>query len=775
MAKRHNLSNEKLPKNKKVKGLQILQRLLISIGKPFYLILSFSLVFIIFGIYSIGNIVFKIPHLFVNRFKKIKIKKFTLKYPIIKIKKPTFLIGKSKVKTPKKQIPIKLTFRVFSFIAFVLLLLFSFWFLILRTLPSPYELAKRDQEISTKIYDRNGILLYKIYKDVNRTPVTLSQIPSYAIFATLAAEDAEFYTHPGFSIKGITRAFIKNIREGKLSGGSTITQQLVKNALLTPEKTILRKIKELILSILVEIVYSKNQILEMYLNEVSYGGTAYGIQEASQLYFGKDVKDISLSEAALLASLPKSPSKYNPFGNNPELAFDRQKEILNLMVINKFITQEEAIKASEEEIIFVPNRIDIKAPHFVMYVKEILENEYGEEMVEKGGLEVTTTLDYEIQKMAEETVLSEISKLGNYHVTNGASLVINPKTGEILAMVGSKDYFDIQNGGNFNVTTALRQPGSSIKVINYAYALEHGYTLATILEDSPVSFSVPGSPIYSPKNYDGKYRGKISLRNALAESRNIPAVKVLASFGVTKMIEQGEKMGITTWSNPSNYGLSLTLGGGEVKLIDLAQVYSTIADYGQKAEIFPILEVKNSKGKVLEKNTNFKTTEKILNEKVAFLLIDVLKDNKARTPAFGANSQLVIKNHPEVAVKTGTSNNLKDNLTVGFNQDFLVAVWVGNNDSSPMSYISSGITGAAPIFNRIMTNLLKDKKSVSWEKPNGLVKISICSLTGTLPCTGCPTISEYFLEETKPIKTCVFIKPEEDPNNILESGASTGN
>ncbi|MFH1971128.1 MAG: transglycosylase domain-containing protein [Patescibacteria group bacterium] len=770
MAKRHNYSNEKTARNKKVTGLQ---RLLILIGKPFYLFISYSLLFTTFGIYSIGNLILKTPNIFFKNIKKLKIKKVKFKLPVIRIKKPRIKIPKFAVKIPKKKIQIEFNFKVVSFIFFIFLILFSFWFLILRTLPSPYDLTKRDQEISTKIYDRNGTLLYKIYKDVNRTPVGLSQIPSHAILATLAAEDAEFYIHPGFSIKGITRAIIKNIKEGKLSGGSTITQQLVKNALLTPEKTVVRKIKELILSIAVEIIYSKDQILEMYLNEVSYGGTAYGIQEASQLYFGKDIKNINLSEAALLASLPKSPSKYTPFGNNPELVFDRQKDILNLMVINKFITPEESQSALEKRITFIPNKVDIKAPHFVMYVKEILAEEYGEEMIEKGGLEVTTTLDYEIQKMAEETILNEISKLGNYHVTNAASLVINPNSGEILAMVGSKDYFDIQNGGNFNVTTALRQPGSAIKVVNYAYALEHGYTLATILNDSAVSFSVAGSPIYSPKNYDGKFRGKISLRNALAESRNIPAVKVLASLGVTKMIEQGTKMGITTWFDSSNYGLSLTLGGGEVKLIDLAQVYSVVANHGQKAEIFPILEVKNSKGKILENNMNFKTTEKVLDPRVAFLLIDVLKDNKARTPAFGPNSQLVIKNHPEVAVKTGTSNNLKDNLTVGFNQDFLVAVWVGNNDSSSMSYIASGVTGAAPIFNKIMTNLLKDRESVPWEEPVGLVKISICSLTGTLPCTGCPSVSEYFLEETKPTNTCIFIKPEEDKSNILESGAST--
>lgn len=764
MAKRHNLYNDKSAQKVAEKSLSLLQRLLILIGKPFYLFFSYSFVFILFGLYSTGNFILILFKRVIKIAKKIKPEKIS--FPKIKIAGP-------KITFSKKKAAFKLNTKILSFFLFITVIIFSFWFFIFKGLPSPYELTKKDQEITTKIYDRNGILLYKIFKDKNRTPVSLDKIPKNVIMATLAAEDAEFYLHPGFSVKGMTRAILKNIKEKKLSGGSTITQQLVKNTLLTPEKTIVRKLKELILSIEVEIVFSKDQILEMYLNEVNYGGTAYGIEEASQLYFGKKVETLNLSEAALLAALPKSPSKFSPFGNNPELAFERQKDILNLMVINKFISSQEAEKALGEKITFISNKVDIKAPHFVMYLKEILAEKYGEEMVEKGGLNVITTLDYEIQKMTEESVANEISKLGSYHVTNGAALVINPQTGEILAMVGSRDYFDIQNQGNFNVTTALRQPGSSIKVVNYAYALEHGHTLASILDDSPVSFSVPGLPIYTPKNYDGKYRGKISLRSALAESRNIPAVKILASLGVNKMIEQGKKMGITSWNDSSNFGLSLTLGGGEVKLIDLAQVYSTIANYGNKNNIFSILEIKNSKGKILEKNNNFDLSEKILDPRICFLLIDVLRDNRARTPAFGSNSQLVIKNHPEVAVKTGTSNNLKDNLTVGFSQEFLVAVWVGNNDSTPMSYIASGITGAAPIFNKIMTNLLKDKESVDWKVPKGLVTISICPLTGSLPCSGCPVTSEYFLEESKPNSACVFKKPEEDKNQILDTGAST--
>jgi membrane peptidoglycan carboxypeptidase len=413
--------------------------------------------------------------------------------------------------------------------------------------------------MSTKIYDRNGELLFKIYKDVNRTPVSLDQIPIQVRLATLAAEDAEFYQHLGFSVRGIMRATIRNATRGELTGGSTITQQLVKNALLSSEKTIIRKVREIVLAIGVELTYTKDEILEMYLNEVSYGGTAYGIEEASQVYFAKDVGMLNLAEAALLAGLPKSPTKYSPFGPNPDFAIERQREVVRLMRINKYISREQEEATLNQKLSFAPNKIDIKAPHFVMFVKQSLVEKYGEELIEKGGLEITTTLDYSIQKIAEEAVINEIERLKPLHVTNGAALVVNPQTGEILAMVGSKNYFDTEAGGNVNVITRLRQPGSAIKPINYAYALSNGYTPATILSDTPVTFSVQGQDPYSPKNYDGNYRGNISLRNALAESRNIPAVKVLANYGVNKMIEMGQKMGITTWEDTSRFGLSQNL------------------------------------------------------------------------------------------------------------------------------------------------------------------------------------------------------------------------
>ena len=511
--------------------------------------------------------------------------------------------------------------------------------------------------------------------------------------ATLATEDAEFYQHAGFSVRGTIRAIFKNFSEGRLQGGSTITQQLVKNApsLL---KNICQKIRELILSVGVEMNYTKDEILEMYLNEVNYGGNIYGIEEASRHYFDKHVEELTLSEASLLAGLPQSPTRYSPFGNNPELTFSRQREILHLMKVNKFINTETEEKTVSERITFASNRQNIEAPHFVMYVKEKLIDEYGEEVVLKGGLTVKTTLDLNIQKLAEKTAREEIAKLKNLRVGNTGIVVLDPKTGEILAMVGSVNYFDTKNDGNVNVTTRLRQPGSSIKVVNYAEALSGGLTLASVIDDSPISFSVAGQKPYAPKNYDGAYKGKITVRQALAQSRNIPAVKILASYGVGKMIDLGQKMGITTWQDRSRYGLSLTLGGGETKLLDLAQVYSVVANMGIKNKIQDITEIKNYQNKVLYKSSEILgSKEKILDPRIAFLLIDVLKDNLARSPAFGTNSMLVIPNHPEVAVKTGTSNDLKDNLTIGFNKDYLVAVWVGNNDGSSMSRIASGITG----------------------------------------------------------------------------------
>lgn len=770
--------------------IKLIKRSLVVIGKPVYFVISllFTIpVFLLGSINKLNKLILPKPKK-KNVQKKKKTKKvykkrskFFLRLLELRLnlifagilKKIKLFLSFSKEAKFKRR-PNRKIRPIFIIIFIFLLGTVSFYFLIIKDMPSPYELASRSPNVSTKIYDRNGNLLYKIYKDENRTIIPLGQIPENIRLATLAAEDAEFYTHPGFSIKGIFRALIKDIKTGQIHGGSTITQQLVKNTLLTPEKTITRKIRELILSVEIETIYTKDEILEMYLNEVSYGGTAYGIEEASLSYFGKSVEKLDLAEAALLAGLPKSPTAYSPFGSNPDFAFERQREVLHLMVINKYINQADYLKASQEKLHFAPNKTNIKAPHFVMYIRQIMADKYGETTLEKGGLEITTSLDLSIQETSEKVIGDELTRLRGMNVSNGASLVINPQTGEVLAMVGSKDYFDTENDGNVNVLTSLRQPGSSIKIVNYAYALANGFTLASIINDSPITFYSPGTTPYSPVNYDGKFLGNVSLRSALARSRNIPAVKVLASYGVTKMIEQGQKMGITTWNDPNLYGLSLTLGGGAIKALDLAKVYATIANYGKTPELMPILEVKNYKGQILEKNTP--KSSQTINSRIAFLLTDVLKDNNARAPEFGYNSHLVVKNHPEIAVKTGTSNDLRDNWTVGYNQNFLVLTWVGNNDNSPMSRIASGVTGASPIWNKIMSSILNDEPSIDWDIPEGVSKINICASSGTLPCEGCSSKQEWFLDENRPTKHCTAIPTpgaEISGKSILDSGAST--
>lgn len=777
-------TNEKLAQKNKSNSPNLIAGVLILVGKPFYFIITRSLLGLVFILYVVGHATTILTVAILKRLKKkwakvppkktwVLLPKFTA--PNFKnIFKLWFLEASLfciKIFSRVRQIKInrvKFKLKIIIFLSTFLLFTFTFYLLIIKDLPSPKGLTNRNPEVSTKIYDRNGNLLYKIYKDKNRTIIPLSKIPKNIQLATLAAEDAEFYNHPGFSIKGISRALISNFNKESLQGGSTITQQLVKNVLLTPEKTITRKIKELILSIEVEANYSKDQILEMYMNEVGYGGTAYGIEEAAESYFGKSTEELSLAEGSFLAGLPKSPTLYSPFGQNPELAFERQREVLHLMNLNKFISEEDEQMALNTSLAFVPNKTEIKAPHFVMNVRQLLVERYGEDMVEKGGLEVTTTLDLPTQIASEKIVGDEVDKLKGLNVGNGAAIVINPQNGEILTMVGSKNYFDIDADGNVNVTLRLRQPGSSIKVVNYAYALSHDFTPASIIDDSKITYVTPGSTPYSPVNYDGKFLGKITIRSALAQSRNIPAVKLLASYGVGKMIDMGKSMGITTWDNPSNYGLSLTLGGGAVKMVDLAKVYSVIANYGKGRELVSILQVKDYKGMILENKNEVTESEQILDPRVAYSLIDILKDNNARAPEFGFNSYLVIKDHPEVAVKTGTSNDLRDNWAAGFNQDYLVITWVGNNDNSPMSAIASGVTGASPIWNKIMSSILKDKISVDWVIPTDLIRIN---------CLG---KGEWFLKEKIPSNYC---KPTPIPtpkdgnadkiNRILETGAST--
>lgn len=719
--------------------------ILIWLGRPLFFLLTLIITSTVFLCWLVGKILILAV---LDTAKLPKLPKIVFAIP--RVRKP-FLSFSFKV-APLKHIFIMVTFMAVA--------LGSFWFWLLRDLPKPGQLVTRDQQITTKIYDRNRNLLYKIYRSQNRTLVPLSDIPLYVRQATIAIEDAGFYSHSGVSVKGIVRALGRNITRSELAGGSTITQQLVKNALLSPEKTLTRKLKEIVLAFQVELAFSKDQIFEMYLNEVGYGGAAYGIEEASQLYFGKPARELTLAEGALIAGLPQAPTTYSPFGANPQFARTRQLEVLARMVHEGYIAQQQMEEASGEQLVFAPQKTDIKAPHFVMYVKQLLAQEYGERMVEEGGLEVTTSLDLGIQEMAEKVVWEETEKIRGLRISNGAAMVTDPKTGEVLAMVGSKNYFESRIDGNFNVTTALRQPGSSIKPVNYAYALESGrYTPASTIPDTPITYNIAGSEPYAPRNYDNRFHGNVPLRTALGSSFNVPAVKVLASYGVVQMIEQGRKMGITTWENPSNYGLSLTLGGGEVKMVDMAVVYATLANYGQRVDLQPILKVTDYRGRVLEENDCLELLandcgQQVLDPHVAFILTDILYDNNARTPAFGPNSLLNIPNHKEVAVKTGTTQNLRDNWAIGYTQNYVVAAWVGNNDNTPMAYVASGVTGATPIWHKVMASLLENQPNHPWEEPEGLVKTNICSITGTLPCEGCPTRTEYFLSGTEPKYHC---------------------
>ncbi len=632
-----------------------------------------------------------------------------------------------------------------------------------RDLPTPGKLSENNLSQSTKIFDRNGVVLYDIYNQQNRTYVELSQMSKTMQQATIAIEDKDFYINRGFSITGYLRVIRNLFLFRGISGGSTLTQQLVKNTLLTSEKTLPRKIKEFILAIQVDQRYSKDQILELYLNVAPYGGTSVGVEAASELYFGKKAKDLTLVESTVLAGLPQLPSYYSPYGQYPKAYIERSVQVLRRMREDDYITkkqEEEAVKALPK-IKFQEQSHSIKAPHFSFYVKDLLIKQFGENYVEQGGLQVTTTLDYKLQKEAEKIVSEEVEDARYLKVGNGASIVLDPKNGEILAMVGSKDFFATEsasksNGGfegQFNVITqGLRQPGSSIKPVTYAAALERGYTAATLLMDTPTVFPNPGAKDYVPENYDKKFHGPLQVRFALGSSINIPAVKMLALVGIKNMLSAAYNMGISelapTDDNIKRFGLSITLGGGDVKPIELASSYAAFANGGYRVEPNAILKVTDRKGKVLYEQ-NEVTKKKALSPEVAFIISHMLLDNNARLITFGENSYLNIRGR-SIAVKTGTTDDKRDNWTVGWTPTILVATWVGNNDNSPMGNVASGVTGAAPIWRRIILEALKGKANEDFVKPENVIAVTVDSLTGGLPVDGKPTRSEYFIKGTEP-------------------------
>lgn len=651
-------------------------------------------------------------------------------------------------------------------VPFVLLFLYIFW-----GIPLPTQLTSASRNpVSTQILDRNGKLVYEIYESKRRSPIKIDGLPPYVYQATIAIEDKDFYKHHGLSFTGMARALFKTAVHQDLQGGSTITQQLVKTTLLTPERTVRRKIREVVLTLLIEIIYPKNKILESYFNNVPYGGTAWGIEAASQTYFDKSAKDLDLAEASLLAGVTAAPTRYSPFGTNPQLSKERQHLVLRRMIEDKYITEGQANDAEKEQLVFAKPE-GLKAPHFALFIKEQLVDKYGEDKVERGGLRVTTTLDSDLQEFAEQTVKTEVGKLKTARVGNGAALVTNPKTGEIYAMVGSKDYFAQDEDGKVNVTIRPRQPGSSIKPLNYALAIETGkITASTTLADIPTCFDVVGQPLYCPVNYDSQFHGAVQARFALGNSYNIPAVRTLTLNGLNKFVAFAQNLGLSTIDDPTQYGLSLTLGGGEVKMTDMAQAFGVFGNSGIKQNLVSILKVTDWKGHTLEE-TKIRDGDRVLSTGTSYIVSHILLDNNARSAAFGPSSYLNVSGHPEVSVKTGTTNDKRDNWTIGYTPEVVAVVWVGNNNNAPMSAIASGVTGASPIWNKIIRKALEEiesgdmsgvgqertKHSHVWtSQPSDVVGTNVCATTGTLPPStdgadpGCPVRFEFFLENYPP-------------------------
>lgn len=598
------------------------------------------------------------------------------------------------------------------------------------SVPDLKSFEARKVPLSTKIYDRTGtILLYDLHQDIKRTEIPFADMGSYIKNATVAIEDSEFYQHKGIRISSIIRAVFANLSTGSFSqGGSTITQQIVKNTLLTQDKTITRKLKEWVLALKIERVLSKEEILSIYLNESPYGGSVYGIEEAAQTYFGKPAKDLTLAEAAYLAAMPQAPSYYSPFGSHKDKLEDRKNLVLARMKELGFITSEEYASAKSEAVVFRPQDTKgIKAAHFVFFIRDYLASKYGEDRILEGGLRVTTTLDYTMQEKAEELVTKYGDTNAAKYKANNAGLVsVDPKTGQILAMVGSRDYFNADIDGAYNVTTAQRQPGSSFKPFVYATGFKMGYTPETILFDVPTEFNIGCNPYghtngnvlesscYMPRNFLGDFQGPLTIRSALARSINVPAVKMLYLVGIDNAIKTAEDMGIRSLGNAKDYGLTLVLGGGEVRLLDMTSAYGVFATGGIRHQNTGVLKVEDAGGNILEEYQDESGSE-VLPKNVALEINDILSDNSARAATFGANSNMYIAGR-QVAVKTGTTNNFKDAWIIGYTPSLVTGIWVGNNDNTPMAEKSS-VTLSGPLWNEYMRSVLASYPKETFEKP----------------------------------------------------------
>lgn len=641
-------------------------------------------------------------------------------------------------------------------------------------LPAPDALLTRTSPDTTKIFDRRGKLLYEILdpRAGRRTRVTPQELPAHLRNAVVAVEDANFYTHPGVDAIGVARAMVQYVQAGYIvSGGSTITQQLSRLVLLSREeqesRTVARKLREMALALRLTQAYSKDQILGMYLNEVYFGNLSYGVEAAARTYFGKPARDLDLAESALLAGLVQSPAAYDPYVN-PDAAHARQRVVLDLMVKAGYIQTGEADLAANEGLHFkaTDKREIIRAPHFVAYVRNLLERQYGEQVVNAGGLNVVTTLDLDLQTRAQEVVTRHINALKNrtrnenapdYNLNDAALVAIEPATGEILAMVGSADYFDESIDGAVNVALSMRQPGSSIKPITYAAAFAQDYTPATVLSDVPTTFQTRENEPYAPQNFDRQWHGPMSLRAALATSSNMIAVKVLEHVGLSAMISTAEAMGITTFNEPDRFGLALTLGGGEVKLVELTAAYASFANEGRRVSPVAIRTVNESEPARAE-------PAQAISPQIAYLVTSILSDDLARIPAFGEGSVLNLSR--PAAAKTGTTTDFRDNWTLGYTPDLAVGVWAGNANNAPM-YRVTGITGAGPIWHDFMEQAHRGKPEKAFPRPEGIVAVEICDASGLLATEICPRVrSELFLEGTEP-------KRPDDAYQTFELDAST--
>ncbi len=681
--------------------------------------------------------------------------------------------GKSQPDKPKKESgqakdPLKKkkrwkkTLKIIGYTFLVLALFIVAVFLwVAKDLPSSKDiLSGRLVDQATQIYDRTGEhLLFEIHGDENRTLVKINDLPAYVHQATVAIEDDSFYRHPGFDVMGIMRAAWKDITgQGYSQGGSTITQQLIKNTILTPEKTFTRKVKELIMSIELEIKLSKSEILELYLNAIPYGSNAYGIEAAAQTFFGKPAEELTVSESALLAGLPRAPTYYSPV-NHPERAKARQEKVLDRMAELGYISEEKAAEAKAENIKVTIRKNIATAPHFVDYLKEVLVDEYGIKKVETGGLKVISTLNIDHQKIAEEVISEQRAANTKYDVHNGALISVDAKTGEILSMVGSVDYYtdDDEGGkmdGQVNVTTAYRSPGSSIKPLEYSTAFARGFPPTTMVYDVKTSFPDGSGKDYTPKNFSGGFAGPISFRSALQQSLNIPAVKAYYLAGAENVSTMAAKLGYDNFVAGKEYGLATAIGGREVTALDHVGMYQTFANRGKLKDPTGIIKVTDSTGTVLEE-IDPNRGEQVMDQNVADTMNNVLSDNGART---WGKRELVLKDRP-VAAKTGTSNKefgsgiRPNNLwTCGYTPQIATAVWVGNSNGSALAASAEGLINAAPIWQKYMNRVheglpvedFSEPKTIESNKPmlqgkiSGEIEVEICQPSGLLANEYCP-------------------------------------